>query len=149
MIFTSGFSPDHTGLCSRLPKTTQREKNQRTYQKSIQCTNFTGILKSSTHFSPLTHSAEDDIIVFPIFQRCVEEVSIQLLIPYGEVEFCSQTTELYLGRDVASVTSLLREEPWTYRRAAVKQHHALEWYHEHLIHTEQADTHTKKIIHSN
>lgn len=110
MIFTSGFSPDHAGLCSRLPKKTEREIRE-PIKKVL---NAFILQKTSTHLSPLTHSAEDDIIVFSIFQRCVEEVSIQLLISYSEVDFCSQTTELYLGRDVASVTSLLREEAWTY-----------------------------------
>lgn len=90
----------------------------------------------SSHLSPLTYSAENNIIVFSVFQRCVEEVSIELLIPDSEVQLCTQTAELDLGRDVPSVTSLLREEPRTYRRAAVKQHHTLDWQHEHLVHTE-------------
>lgn len=88
-----------------------------------------------SHLSPLTHGAQNNKIILSVLQRCVEEVLVEPLVPYSEVYFHGQISELYLSRDVSTVTSLMFKEPRTIRRSAVKQQHALHRQHKHLEHT--------------
>lgn len=91
-----------------------------------------------SHVSPLTDGAQNNIIILSVLQRCVEKAPVEPLVPYSEVYFHGQTSEVNLSCDVSSVTSLLCEEARTIRRAAVKQQHALHRQHKHLIHTEHS-----------